>query len=260
MLSISMIAMLAAMPTCAPIAGAQQVLANDRVRWLIVGERHGTNEAPAAFVDLVCAAAHERPVAVAVEHPVTEQAAIDAFISSDGETAAKAAFLKSGIWTNSFKDGRSSHAIFGMFDRLRQLRAAGRVKRVIAFQPVTGASSPARYEQAMADELARRSPTGVLTIALVGSVHAMREPVSFSGPAYMPMAGLLPKNRTITFDARPNGGSQWACMSMTDCGVQSIEAGPAHARGVVMGGELAPAYSGAFNLGVTATVSPPQVP
>jgi hypothetical protein len=258
MLLIPMMAMLASVPTCVPIAGAQQVLADGRVRWLIVGEQHGTNETPAAFIDLVCIAATKRTVAVAVEQPVTQQAAIDAFIASDGSAAARAAFLKSSIWTSSFKDGRSSQAIFGMFNSLRQLRAAGRITRVIAFQPVNRANGPAGYEQAMADELAQRSSPEVLTVALVGNVHAMRKPVSFSGPAYMPMAGLLRRSQTTTLDARPNGGSQWACMSMTDCGAQIMQAGTWHSRGVVLGGEASPAYSGAFNLGVPATASLPQ--
>lgn len=259
MLSILAAVLMAASPSCGSVVGAQRIVENKRTRWLIVGEQHGTVEAPAAFIDLVCAAARQRPVTVAVEQPVTEQAAIDAFTGSDGGVEARAAFLKSVIWTNGFKDGRSSRAMFGMFESLRQLRATGRIRGVVAFQP-TQTDSPAGYERAMADELARRSPPGVLTVALVGNVHAMRTPVSFSGPAYMPMAGLLPRGQTITLDTRPNGGSQWACMSPTDCGPQPMQSGPSRPRGVIVGRDAAPAYSGVFNLGIPATVSPPQEP
>lgn len=259
MLSIFAAVLMAASPSCGPVVGVQRILENKRTRWLIIGEQHGTVEAPAAFIDMVCNLARQRPVTVAVEQPVTEQAAIDAFTASDGGVAARAAFLKSVIWTNRFKDGRSSRAMFDMFESLRQLRTTGRIRGVVAFQPIQ-ADSPAGYEKSMADELARRSPPSALTVALVGNVHAMRTPVSFSGPAYMPMAGLLPKGETITLDTRPNGGSQWACMSPTDCGPQPMQSGPSPPRGIIIGRDSAPAYSGVFNLGVPATVSPPQEP
>lgn len=259
MLSILAAALMAASPQCGSVIGAQRIMENERTRWLIVGEQHGTVEAPAAFIDMVCTAARQRPVVVAVEQPVTEQAAIDAFTASNGGAAARAAFLKSAIWTNGFKDGRSSRAMLDMFESLRQLRTTGRIRGVVAFMPIQ-ADSPAGYEKAMADELVRRSPPGVLTVAFVGTVHAMRTPVSFSGPAYMPMAGLLPKRETITLDTRPSGGSQWACMSPTDCGSQPMQSGLPRPRGIVVGGDTAPAYSGVFNLGVPATVSPPQEP
>ena len=79
----------------------------------VVGEQHGTNETPSTFANLVCLASKGRPVVVAVEQPTGEQAAIDAYLMSDGGRVAEAAFLKSAIWTNKFKDGRSSQAYSG---------------------------------------------------------------------------------------------------------------------------------------------------
>jgi hypothetical protein len=101
-----------------------------------VGEIHGTTETPDAFGDLVCLASDSKPVTVAVEQATSEQPAIDEFIGSDGGPEATTRFLSSRIWTQTVKDGRSSEAYFSLFKRLRELRSAGRISSVVAFQPL----------------------------------------------------------------------------------------------------------------------------
>lgn len=245
---------------CAPLPGAQQLLAKSEIRWVVVGEQHGTNETPSTFANLVCLASKERSVVVAVEQPMVEQAAIDAYLMSDGGRAAEVAFLKSAISTNKFKDGRSSQAYFRLFQVLRRLHAQEKVKAVIAFQP-SEFPSAAEFEKLMAKGVIERSPPDTLVLALVGNVHAMRTPVSFSGPAYLPMAGSLPVGQTVTLDVRASGGTQWACMSPTECGPQPIGGEvSSNGRSVVLGSAGGPAYSGILYLGIAATTSPPQVP
>lgn len=263
----------AAAQPCRPIAGAEQLWTNDQVRWILVGERHGTAEIPAIFGDLLClASAHSgRPIVVALEHPVEEQARIDAFLASDGGPNAISAFLKGPIWRQSRQDGRTSQAYLDLFERLRTMIRRGQVERVVAFQPEMR-SNPAAYERAMADALKRASTSDEeLMIALVGNIHAMAKPVSF-GPEqpYLRAAGWLPPDRILTLNAVGNGGSTWGCISALPehigpglhigCGSQDF--GPrrkSHPRGVVLGQTPDQPWSGQLNLGVVTTASPPAV-
>ncbi|MFC5388937.1 hypothetical protein U0030_03370 [Brevundimonas bullata] len=48
---------------CRPIAGAEALWRED-IRYVFIGETHGTTEAPAAFAELVCAALEQGPVTV----------------------------------------------------------------------------------------------------------------------------------------------------------------------------------------------------
>jgi hypothetical protein len=244
-------------PAPCPIVVGTEHLTSPTTRWLIVGEPHGTNEVPEAFGDLVCAISIHRPTTVALEQPVSEQAAIDAFMASNGGMEATAAFLRSAIWTNALKDGRSSRAMFRLFERLRRLQRQGRIDRVVAFQP-TGATNAAAFEQAMARILVRAAKRNGVVVALVGNVHAGRQSVSFGGPTYLPMAALLPRAGTITLDAQAQGGEQWACMSMTECGPQRLTEVGTGQSGIIISRKGASPYTGIFSLGVPATASGPQ--
>jgi len=56
----------AAFAACTPIPGADRIWSNKQVHWVFVGEVHGSNEAPAAFIDLMCdALAHGKAVTAA---------------------------------------------------------------------------------------------------------------------------------------------------------------------------------------------------
>ena len=70
-----------ALAACSPLPGAEQVWSRPMIRWVFVGELHGSNEAPAAFLDLVCdALARGRRVTVALERPTSEQPALDGIL------------------------------------------------------------------------------------------------------------------------------------------------------------------------------------
>lgn len=247
---------------CAAIPGSEQLLGRSSLRWIVVGEIHGTTETPEAFGDLVCLAATAQPVVVAVEQATTEQPAIDDYIGSNGDAEATSRFLASRIWTEPFKAGLSSEAYFELFRRLRALRAAGQITSVVAFQPLYDPGFNAGdYEKALAASLIGRVASQGRVLVLVGNVHAMRTPAAWAKPAYLPMAGYLPADSTVSLDARWNGGSYWACTSATTCGRQSsAPSSPVTvARGVVMDGGDGP-YAGTLNLGVAATASPPKTP
>lgn len=65
---------------CRSISGADALVNRTDLRWIVVGEMHGTKETPEVFSDLTCLASASRPVIVAVEQLTTEQPAIDDFI------------------------------------------------------------------------------------------------------------------------------------------------------------------------------------
>lgn len=247
---------------CNPIAGWEQVLADDEVRWIVLGEMHGTNEVPAAFADAVCLTARARPVVVAVEQPSSEQPAIDAFLASDGGEEAKRAFLAAPMWNFPMKDGRSSEAAFRLFETLRQMKAAGRIEAVAAFQPSRFDAQPtsAEIEKAMADLVLASARPGATVLVLTGNTHARRTEVPWE-PRYLPMAGHLPRDSTVTINSVTAGGEAWTCSGPDTCGPNLLRgASGGHSRGLSLGLTEGGAYSGVLHLGVPATASAPQVP
>ena len=96
---------------CAPIPGADVLWSRTLLRYVIVGETHGSVETPAIFADLVCTAqASKRRVIVGIEHSTAEQNAIDAFLHvADHEEAGKHLLSLKG-WQGT--DGRASRAMF----------------------------------------------------------------------------------------------------------------------------------------------------
>lgn len=245
---------------CEPLDGWDEVLADDDARYIIIGEMHGTAETPALFADIVCLTGQQEPVLVAVEQPETAQADIEEFMASDGGEEAVARFQQSMIWTNEFKDGRSSEAMFRMFEALRQYQQSGIVTRVVAFQVASvGDTSPEAYETAMADKIIDAAGEARV-VAYVGNVHALREEVSYRG-GYMPMAGHLPLDGTVTFDTVGNGGETWACSAPNECGVISLggNSNPQHRHVALAEDHDAARYSGAIYLGTETTPSPPRL-
>lgn len=247
---------------CHDIPGSDQMLTRPNLRWIVIGEMHGTAETPMAFADLVCLSSRFRPVNVAIEESAGEQAAINEFIGSNGGPDAKSRFLQSSIWNNPMKDGRSSEAYLRLFERLRELRVTGQVNSVVAFQPLytpgPDGFSQSDYENALAATLITKSPRDSLTLVLVGNIHAMRSSPSWAKPPYLPMTGYLPADMTVSLDTRWNGGSYWACTTEKDCGPKNV-ARPAveDIREITMNppGE---SYTGVLRLGVPITASSPQ--
>ena len=251
---------------CAPIPGWEQVLADEQLRWIVIGEVHGSNEVPAIFADAVCLTARSRPVVVALEQPASDQAAINEFVASDGGQEAARAFLKARMWNGPNKDGRSSEAYFHLFETLRQMRSAGRISSVVAFQPssFTSRPSPAEYEKAMADVLERAAQSGETVVVLVGNVHAMRGDVP-QQPPYLAMAGNLPAEATATFNTRGEGGETWACHGtpgsrpdQIECGAHASGTATGRKRGVELNSTPEDPYSGVLYLGTPTSASPPQ--
>jgi hypothetical protein len=263
MLYLSAFALFGAVPVapmeCQQIPNWEQVVGK-QPRWIVIGEVHGSNEIPEAFVNAVCLTSRLNPVVVALEQPTSDQPAIDAFMQSDGGLAAQGAFLKAQMWHFDMKDGRSSEAYFQLFESLRRMFAAGLIAKVVAFQPSTFKTqpTPAEYEQAMADLLIAAAQSDTTVMVLVGNVHAMRTDVPWQ-PTYTPMAGRLPREQTVSLNASAQGGAAWNCHGADSCGPHALpDPTPNHqVLGVEMHAEDA-MYSGTLHLGRPTTASTPK--
>src|SRR5688572_2526340 len=94
---------------CPELPGSQALLEAD-ADFIVVGEAHGTVELPALFADIACSlTAGGRPLLVGVEHGPANQAALDAYLASDGRAGAWAALLLAPAWDEA--GGRGSLAM-----------------------------------------------------------------------------------------------------------------------------------------------------
>jgi hypothetical protein len=240
----------------------------------MVGETHGTNEAPALFADLVCAASKTRHVVVALEQPPEDQPAIDAFMKSDGGAEARAQFLKAGMWNQAMKDGRSSQAMLKLLERLRQLKQEGRIRGVAAFQdydlavPFSDANEGInRGMAALLERVAAANPDA-LVLGYGGSVHMSHDDVP--GTAIPSAAGRLPKSETVSVFVEGQEGSIWNCLyagAGMQCGqhpylpqTQVCKPGVREVVPVREGQVLLRGYDAVACAGKPFTASPPAVP
>lgn len=255
--------LLAAQPAaCSPPEGTDALLAMPQ-RYIVVGESHGTAEAPAAFGQMVCAAAGRGPVTVALELPTGMQAQLDAFLAADDETAALAALEGTPLLDPRMNDGRSSQAMMAMMLSVLQLRLEGHDVAFHAFQP----SNPrprelnqAWYEldmgHALAGAIYARPQSKVLVI--VGNLHARKTGFARFPEVGVPAAGHLPAADVLTLNVAQQGGEAWNCGQ--ECGVNpSRSVYDPEARGVILEPAADGAYDGVLALG-PSTASPPVRP
>lgn len=259
MIALIVAGVLAAQPACAPPQGFDALLERPE-RFIILGEIHGTTEAPAAFAHMVCAAAHRGPVTVALELPVDMQPQLDAFLAAPDTEAAKAALQGSPLTDPSMNDGRSSQAMLAMMLSVRDLRDAGRDVVFHAFQP--SAPRPpgliqAWYELDMGHALANahyRRPSAKV-LAIVGSVHARKAGSERFPDIGLPAAGHLPAADVLSLRLAEQGGEAWNCQQ--ECKVNPVrERYDTQARGVIMEPLDNGTYDGVLALGPLTASTP----
>jgi erythromycin esterase-like protein len=151
-------------------------------RVVLVGETHGTEQAPAFVGRLLCSLQRSgRPVVLALERDTGEQASFDRFLSSAGQRDDVGALLAQGEWAAPIQDGRSSAAMLALLDRLRQWRSAGVTVPVVALrsalrfdgQPPEPRQLQILVDRAMADGVsaALGAHPGHTVVVLAGSFH-----------------------------------------------------------------------------------------
>ncbi|NBB63291.1 hypothetical protein GVN18_28900 [Pseudomonas sp. ODNR1LW] len=253
----------AAIAACSPPEGTSALLERPE-RVIVVGELHGTEEAPAAFAQMVCAASERGPVVVALEMGEAMQPVLDRLLIAEDAPSAKAA-LKGSPMANPriHDDGRSSEAMFAMLDTVRQLKSAGRDISFHAFQPTTRLSTPRLNQswselamaQNIAEAVSKRPDARILV--LVGGFHARKTIYSRWADIGLPAIAHLPASETLTLKIAQQGGAHWGC-SVDSCGIQpSMVSDDPAPRGIRLEQTDDGAYDGVLALGPW-TASPPM--
>jgi hypothetical protein len=197
---------------CPELPGSQ-ALVEAEADFIVVGEAHGTAELPVLFGDLACSLTTDgRRLLVGVEHAPANQAALDAYLASDGGEAARAALLLAPAWDEA--GGRGSLAMLELIERVRQLRAGGADIALVAFDHVIEAPGTTELrEQSMAAHLMAavgRSP-GARMLALTGLGHADKDGFTSQQPPFQSMAQFLPAGDTLTLSFVRTGGEALGC-------------------------------------------------
>jgi hypothetical protein len=248
-------------PRCPEIAGTERLWSQPGLRFVVVGEMHGTTETPAIFADLVCSARiTQRPIVVGVE--LRDQDAIDAFMGSDGSGNREVAtheLLSKREGRSS--DGRTSQAMLMLLEELRALKLQGIVSGVVAFSHARPDAPDAEREERMASVLlsaAKRNPNA-LVIALTGNVHASKKTLPEIG-SYPLMASFLPSAETVSLFVTDRGGEAWTCDG-TGCGPHSFASTGALNRGITLSQSASPlpGFDGVLSTGLKATASSPAI-
>lgn len=250
----------AATASCSPVPGADQIWSRPSVHWVFIGELHGSNETPAAFLDLVCdAIALGKHVTVALERPSSEQAALDNILTAKDLAKARESLLQLPGWREVL-DGRGSEAMLRLLVSLRELRRLHPDLKVVAFDaPYTGTAPGARDEAMGHALLALRpeKPNDVVLI-LTGNLHAMQA----SKRGYDLAAMYLPAKEILSLEVTDRGGESWSDDSKGGCGPWKGGVGDRDAKkpyGIFLDPGLAPfgKVDGVLSLGVPLTPSAP---
>jgi hypothetical protein len=248
-----------AMAACSQVPGAEQIWSKPDVRWVLVGELHGSNETPAAFFDLVCdALVKGRHVTVVLERPTSEQAALEGILKAADVTTATHALLSEPDWVNGM-DGRASEAILRLLIALRGLRREYPDLAVAAFDAPYSGNAPGARDEAMGRALlalGNAAPRKLILI-LTGNVHAMQAPVF----GYDFAAMFLPPKERLSLEVTDRGGESWtdsegACGAWKG-GVRDKDA--TRLRGIFLDPSLARygKVDGILSLGAPLTASAP---
>lgn len=244
---------------CTPVVGADRLWQQSN-RWIIVGEIHGTNETPDAFLNLVCLAAEtRRPVTVALELSADGQSVIDAYSTSDGGARARNALLSLPNFTGAMQDGRGSGAFARLLERLRQLKKVGKVQRVMATD--VGASTPSGRDRnaAMAQNwVAVPALENGIVLVLVGNLHAMRTPITFGKRTIVTAGFLMPVAQTVTLTVDGNGGTAWNCQA-DGCMAHNNGSARKAATGIAYSTAPDRKWDGIYELGTATTAVEPAV-
>jgi hypothetical protein len=251
---------LAAAP--APLAAdpieVKDLVRRPAVRYLVLGELHGTMQNPEFFGSVVAEAQHVRPVTVVLELPIGESERIARFLRSKGEFEDRRDLLNSNFWNSPYQDGRSSAAMIDLLERLRKIGSEGFGSQVVLCQPARAPMSPELYEETMArcwQTAGAAKPNNVVLI-LVGNAHASHEPVF----GYKPSVGWLPANQTVSFNYISVPGQAWNCDDK-GCGPRDTFGDDiTRPRGLYLGATRASgmgSYDGLYSAGAMSTASPP---
>lgn len=252
---------------CEPLPGIEELVSRPDLRFLLIGEYHGTAEMPAVAGDALCAAvATGRPVILGIEFAPDNQAHLDAYIVSDGGAAARAALLQAPAWRE--EGGRATSAVLGLVERARRFARTGRAVTAVAFDRIPTPTLSAEREAGLAAGLANaqmRVP-GSLVVALTGLGHADKEGWISQTPPFLAAGGLLPAAHTVSLAFARPGGRYWGCHAADGDGTRGCTAYDMPAReavvprGIRLDPSLRGGFDGVYSVGTAYTASAPALP
>lgn len=213
-----------------PVAAAAERIAAEAGahRIVVIGEMHGTREAPAVAGELAKRYASSEPLLVALEVSRSEHAALAAYLRSDGGAVARQRVREGRFFDvpPERNDGRRTEDLLDLVETVRQLRVAGRDVAILPFDigPDDYVDSETR-DRDMADYLRtafKALPNGRLLV-LTGNVHAMlNPPPMIDDGLYQTATQLLEDLEPFSVNLTASSGGIWACV-MGSCGVRRLE-------------------------------------
>ncbi|QSQ27422.1 hypothetical protein JY651_22010 [Pyxidicoccus parkwayensis] len=179
---------------------------------LLIGEQLGSREAPAVVGNVVCQAARAGlPVVLGLSLPQTEQERLERYLASPGAPVDQDALLEGRFWTRPYQDGRSSHAIFDLIDRVRAMRAAGLRVTLVAYDTDTAWASQRDAELAKVWTARRKAHPDELHVILAGNAHTRTVTGTPWDRDFTPMANHLKQGRLVVLEMSYAQGTRWGC-------------------------------------------------
>jgi len=182
----------------------------------LFGEIHGTAEVPSFVGALACQAAQRHPVLVGLEIPDGMDEALAAYLASEGSDVDKEGLLEHRFWT--LEDGRSSRAMLGLIDTLRQLNQAGKSVEVFGFDGVFPGGEA--RDRGMAATIVTRMKSSntedTVVLLLTGNLHARTSDERWMG---WHVAREFPQLTSL--NNAFSGGTAWVCTN-EGCGPRGI--------------------------------------
>lgn len=204
----------------------------DRESVLIVGELHGTEEAPLFIQGIAKKLADTgAQVVIGLEMSRQEQSLINEFLNSDGSAGAVAALLAGEFWRGN--DGRNSQAILGLLDGIRVARVAGSTISVMTIDDEAFFDEGSERREGLAARIAElhQDPKYDIVVVLIGNYHArLRAPSSITSEGELlteppvPTAARITNVPITTMNVTACSGAFWSCRSRGSCGPIEISA------------------------------------
>jgi|GEM_PF-637430 len=214
---------------CDPIPGWEQITSPNPV--VLLGELHGTKEAPAFAARMVCQARKsDYPVSLFLELNKTEQGMVDQYLASDGSAIAKGKLLQSGSWGRDYQDGRNSAAMFDLIEYIRKLKQAGHAVELVLMDLE---SAPDRDIE-MANNILQtiEKDSSRFFVALMGNIHNQIN--EGSGRVGDLVLRALGPNQVISLNQLYGAGTAWVCLASEGCGAHKLGGRDGQTRGIIL--------------------------
>lgn len=221
---------------------------SDLPRILVFGEIHGTDEAPRFVTDWICNLARSSPVVVGIEHPSSEQAALDSFMSTKALETAREILAESSFWARDSQDGKTSISMYAMLDRLRQLRQSGADVTVVA----VGSSGSGGGDEITENLQALARSSNAKIVALLGNAHVRK--AGAEGRDGVSRLMFDEPYRALAFTH--SGGTAWACAPVCEVQDLGLAKQGLHRIGEIVIDDTSTMYDGLVNLGFVHASTP----